>query len=93
MATVPAGVGRNFRMGIRGKRGMHEDELVELRSLRERYLRQIELYQEGPVSAALAPGPDPALAAALEAAWRATQAAYSVWRDTYEKWDALRKAG
>ena len=89
MAT---GLNRDLRMVMRGLREGHEGELVELRSLRERYLRQIEHYRAGPVSAALAPAADPARAAALEAAWRATQAAYGVWRDTYERWEAMRQA-
>jgi len=70
---------------------VHDDEVVELRSLRERYRRQLEHYRAFPGIECPPPVQDPAKAVALEAAWRAVQGAYHVWRDAYERWDDLRK--
>ena len=85
------GLSRDLRRVIGGLRGVHEDELVELRSLRERYARQLEHYQEIPGGEHPPPVRDPGQAAALEDAWRVCQAAYCVWRGTYDRWEALRR--
>ena len=91
MTTPGAELSFDLRTVVRGVRQTQAADLVELRSLRDRYRRQIEYYRDIPGGECPpAVDGDAAQAAALETAWQACQGAYRAWQAAYERWEALR---